>query len=129
MLDLLGGGVDLLLTLLATTTQAEHEVKGRLLLDVVVGQGAAILQLLTSKDQALLVRGDTLLVCGVVVSLDVLSVCRGSRFVPTLDLGLDVVNGVGRLHLEGDSLPRQGLDEDLHLDEGLAGSVSWDAQF
>ena len=32
-----------------------------------------------------------------------------------LNLGLDVVNGVGRLHLEGDRLPREGLDEDLHL--------------
>lgn len=37
----------------------------------------------------------------------------------TLDLGLDIVNGVGRLHLKGDSLTRKGLDEDLHLDEGL----------
>ena len=32
-----------------------------------------------------------------------------------LDLGLDVVDGVGRLHLKGDSLAREGLDEDLHL--------------
>jgi hypothetical protein len=32
-----------------------------------------------------------------------------------LDLGLDIVDGVGRLHLEGDSLAREGLDEDLHL--------------
>ena len=39
--------------------------------------------------------------------------------VLTLDLGLDIVNGVGRLHLKGDSLTRKGLDEDLHLDEGL----------
>ena len=31
-----------------------------------------------------------------------------------LNLGLDVVNGVGRLDLEGDSLASQGLDEDLH---------------
>ena len=31
-----------------------------------------------------------------------------------LDFGLDVVDGVGGLHLEGDSLPREGLDEDLH---------------
>jgi hypothetical protein len=37
----------------------------------------------------------------------------------TLDLGLDIVDGVGRLHLEGDSLTRKGFDEDLHLDEGL----------
>jgi hypothetical protein len=33
-------------------------VQRGLLLDVVVGQGAAILQLLAGKDQALLVRGD-----------------------------------------------------------------------
>jgi hypothetical protein len=66
VLDLLGGGVDLLLALLTTTTQAEDEVKGRLLLDVVVRKSAAILELLTSEDQALLVRGNTLLVwCGV----------------------------------------------------------------
>lgn len=63
MLDLLGGGVDLLLALLTTTTQAQHEVQGRLLLDVVVRKSAAVLQLLTSEDQTLLVRGDSLLVC------------------------------------------------------------------
>ena len=66
------------------------------LLDVVVGKGAAILELLAGEDQALLVRGNALLV---------------------LDLGLDVVDGVGRLHLKGDGLPRKGLDEDLHLHE------------
>jgi hypothetical protein len=32
----------------------------------------------------------------------------------TLDLALDIVDCVGRLHLKGDSLPCQGLDEDLH---------------
>lgn len=130
VLDLLGGGVDLLLALLTTTTQAEDEVKGRLLLDVVIRKSAAILELLAGEDQALLVRGNTLLVwCGV-------SLCRffcnffprashlcdrGSRIsvVLTLDLGLDIVNGVGGLHLKGDSLTRKGLDEDLHLDEGL----------
>jgi hypothetical protein len=93
VLDLLGGGVDLLLPLLATTTEAEHQVEGALLLDVVVGEGPAVLELLAGEDQPLLVRGNSLLV---------------------LDLGLDIVDGVGRLHLEGDSLPREGLDEDLH---------------
>jgi hypothetical protein len=38
----------------------------------------------------------------------------------TLDLGLDIVDGIGRLHLEGDSLTCEGLDKDLHL-EGLEG--------
>ena len=68
---------------LHTTTEAEDKVKGGLLLDVVVGQGAAILELLASKDQALLVWGNALLV---------------------LDLGLDIVDCVGRLNLEGDRL-------------------------
>lgn len=63
VLDLLGGGVDLLLALLTTTTQAEHQVEGGLLLDVVVRKSTAVLELLTSEDQTLLVRGDTLLVC------------------------------------------------------------------
>lgn len=66
VLDLLGGGVDLLFALLATTTQAEHEVKGGLLLDVVVRKGTAVLKLLASEDQALLVRGNSLLVYAVV---------------------------------------------------------------
>lgn len=94
VLDLLGGGVNLLLALLGTTTQAQHQVEGALLLDVVVAQGAAILELLAGEDQSLLIRGDALLI---------------------LDLGLDIVDGVGRLHLKGDRLPREGLDENLHL--------------
>ena len=60
MLDLLGGGVDLLFALLATTTQAEHEVKGRLLLDVVVRKSAAVLELFASEDEALLVGGNAM---------------------------------------------------------------------
>ena len=31
-----------------------------------------------------------------------------------LNLGLHVLNGVGGLDLEGDGLPGEGLDEDLH---------------
>jgi len=58
-------------------------VKGGLLLNVVVGQGAAILKLLSSEDQTLLVRGNSLLV---------------------LDLALDIVNGIGRLDLKSDGL-------------------------
>ena len=59
VLDLLWGGVVLLLTLLATTPQAKHKVKGRLLLDVVVGEGAAVFKLFPGKDQTLLIRWDT----------------------------------------------------------------------
>merc|ERR1711875_168889 len=85
VLVLLGGGVVLLLPLLGATTQTQHEVQGRLLLDVVVAQRATVLQLLASKDQALLVRRDALLV---------------------LDLGLDILDGVGGLDLERDGLTR-----------------------
>jgi hypothetical protein len=45
-------------TSLAATAQAQHQVECGLLLNVVVCQGAAILQLLAGKDQALLVWGD-----------------------------------------------------------------------
>jgi hypothetical protein len=31
-----------------------------------------------------------------------------------LDLGLDILDGVRGLHLQGDGLPRQGLHKDLH---------------
>jgi hypothetical protein len=78
---------------LHTTTETEHQVQRRLLLDVVVRKCAAILQLLTSEDKTLLVRRDTLLV---------------------LNLRLHVVDSVRRLNLERDGLASQGLDENLH---------------
>ena len=52
-------GVGLFLTLLSTTTETQHQVEGRLLLDVVVAEGAAVLELLAGEDQALLVGWDT----------------------------------------------------------------------
>lgn len=50
--------VSLLLALLGTTTETKHEVESRLLLDVIVGEGTAVLELLAGEDQALLVGGD-----------------------------------------------------------------------
>ena len=91
-LDLLGLGVGLLLSLLTTTAQTEHQVESGLLLDVVVREGAAVLQLLAGKDQTLLVRWDALLV---------------------LNLLLDIVNGVGGLHIKSDGLARERLHENL----------------
>jgi hypothetical protein len=49
-------------SLLSTAAEAKHKVQGRLFLDVVVGECAAVLELLAGKDEALLVRGDALLV-------------------------------------------------------------------
>jgi hypothetical protein len=44
---------------LEATAQAQHQVEGRLFLDVVVRQSAAVLELFAGEDQALLVRRDT----------------------------------------------------------------------
>jgi hypothetical protein len=87
------GGESLERGLNETAAETEDQVESRLLLNIVVRESAAILELLASEDQALLVRGDALLV---------------------LDLGLDIVNRVRGLDLEGDGLAREGLDEDLH---------------
>ena len=78
---------------LLAAAKSEDKVKGGFLLDVVVGQGATVFQLLTSKDKTLLVRRDTFLI---------------------LDLGLDIVDGIRGLNLEGDGLSGESLDEDLH---------------
>ena len=78
---------------LHTATKTEDKVKGRLLLDVVVGESTAVLKLLSSEDETLLVRGNTLLV---------------------LNLALDGLDRVGGLDFKGDSLSSQGLDKDLH---------------
>jgi len=93
LVAVVGRGEDAERRLNDTTTETEDQVEGRLLLDVVIRKGAAILELLSGEDETLLVWGDTFLV---------------------LDLGLDVVDGVGRLNLEGDRLSREGLYEDLH---------------
>jgi len=86
-LNLLGLGEDLLFPLLSSSTKAKDKMKGGLLLDVVIRKGAAILELLSSKDETLLIRGDSFLV---------------------LDLRLDVVNGVRGLNIEGDGLACDG---------------------
>ena len=78
---------------LHSSTKTKDKMESALLLNVVIGKGSSVLKLLSGEDQALLIRGDTLLI---------------------LDLGLDVVNGIRRLDLEGDSLSSQRLDEDLH---------------
>ena len=46
----------------ATATESEHQMEGGLLLNVVVGKGAAILELLAGEDQTLLIGGNALLV-------------------------------------------------------------------
>merc|ERR1712180_434484 len=78
---------------LHTSPESEDKMESGLLLDVVVGESPSILELLSSKDQPLLVWWNAFLV---------------------LDLSLDVLNAVRGLDLEGDGLAGEGLDEDLH---------------
>ena len=74
------------------------------LLDVVVGEGPAVLQLLSGEDKTLLVGGDALLV---------------------LNLGLHIVDRVRGLDLKGDGLARQGLDEAIRYPSVFRGSEGW----
>ena len=71
------------------------QVKSRLLLDVVIAQGASILKELPSIVETLLIRGD-----GVIIL--------------HLYLSLDIINGIRRLDIKCDGLTSQSLDEDLH---------------
>ena len=80
---------------LHTTTEAENQMEGRLLLDVVVAESTSVFELLASEDETLLVRWDTFLV---------------------LDLGLHIVNSVGWLNLKCDGLASQSLNKNLHVD-------------
>lgn len=86
-----------------TTTQTEHQVQSGLLLDVVVGKSASILQLLAGKDQTLLIWWDSLFV---------------------LDLSLDILDGVRGLDLQGDGLAGESFHEDLHF-ENVAASARY----
>merc|ERR1719169_178918 len=93
VMGLLGLGIDLLLSLLGTTSQSQNEMKGGLLLNVVISKSSAIFKLLTSEDKALLIRRNSFLI---------------------LNLSLDVVNGIRWFDLQGDGLSRKRLHEDLH---------------
>ena len=68
-------------------------MEGGLLLDVVVGEGSSILELLSGEDESLLIWWDSLLV---------------------LDLGLNVLDSISWLDIKSDGLSSEGLDEDLH---------------
>jgi len=78
---------------LHTTSKSQDEMKCGFFLDVVVGEGSTILELLTGKDKSLLVGRNAFLI---------------------LNLSFDIFNGVCWLNVEGDGLTSQSLDEDLH---------------
>ena len=78
---------------LHSTAESQDQVDGGLLLDVVVAQGARLVELLAREDQALLVVGDALLV---------------------LDLLLQRLDRVSVLHFDGHRLSAESLNENLH---------------
>jgi hypothetical protein len=89
-------------------------VESRLLLDVVVAECTSILELFTSEDEPLLVGRDPAYRMHIRFPFIPSSKVLNAPFL-ILDFCLDIVDGIGRLHLEGDGLPCKGLDEDLHL--------------
>ena len=71
---------------LHTTSKSEHQVESGFLLNVVVREGSAVFELLSSEDESLLIRWDTFLV---------------------LDLGLDIFDGVRSFDVKSDGLAGQ----------------------
>jgi hypothetical protein len=74
-------------------------MKSTFLLNVVIAEGATVLELLSCKYQSLLIGGNSLLV---------------------LDFRLDVVNGIRGLDIEGDGLASKGLYKDLQREKGVS---------
>ena len=79
-------------------------MESRLFLDLVVRESAAVLELHAREDQALRIRRSAILV---------------------LNFLLYVFNRIARLHIKGDGLARQSLDENLHAlsGEGFLGRL------
>lgn len=76
------------------SSESEDEVNCAFFLDVIVCEGSGVVELLSCEDESLLVGRDAF---------------------SGVNLGLDALDGVGGLGLQGDRLSRQCLDEELHL--------------
>ena len=74
-------------------SQSKHKKKCSFLLDVVVYQSSSIVELLTSKYQALLIRRNALSI---------------------LQLLLDNCNGIAGVYVESDGIALKCANEDLH---------------
>ena len=79
---------------LQATPQAKHQEQRGLLLNIVITQSTPVVELLAGEDEALLVGRHALLV---------------------VNLLLDVLDSVTRVHVEGDGAAHESLDEDLHV--------------
>ena len=74
------------------TSKPEDQMECAFSIDVIIGEGAPIIKLNTSKDESLLVRGNTFLV---------------------LNDSLELLNSVVSRDIASDCLPCQGLDINL----------------
>ena len=86
-------------------------MEGGLFLNVVIGEGAAVFELLAGKDESLLIWGDTFLV---------------------LNFGFDVLNAVAGLDIKSNRLTGQGLNENLHIylsNNNSSHSLSFNTRF
>jgi hypothetical protein len=105
-------------------TETEHQVQSRLLLDVVVGQSAAVLELLAGEDQALLVRGNALLVLDLALDI-VCGACQPQIPIPSLPCPIESsrTDGVARLYFQSDRLARESLVHVVSV--GMRSIVRW----
>jgi hypothetical protein len=78
---------------LHTTGDKEDEGESGFLLDIVVGEGAAVLELLSGKDETLLIERDSFLV---------------------LNFGFDVIDRMRRLDFQDNGFAGESFDKDLH---------------
>ena len=72
-------------------------------MDVIVREGSAVLELISSENKSLLIWWDSLFL---------------------LDLGLTILDGVSWLDVKGDGLSSQGLDKNLHTSPKSENQVS-----
>ena len=86
--------------------KAKDKVKGRLLLDVVIQESLTIFKLLVKMRRCW---------SGGMLEM-MISVWHSSEEEDniTLDLGLDIIDGIRGLKLKGDCLSSEGLYENLH---------------
>jgi len=78
---------------LHSSSKSEDQVKSRFFLDIVVGEGSAVFELLSSEDKSLLIWWDTFFV---------------------LDFSFHVFDRVCWLNIKGDGFSSQSLNKDLH---------------
>merc|ERR1719499_2781270 len=86
-------GYEVILKVLLPSSQSEHKVKSRFLLDIVIREGSTILKLLSSENESLLIRRNAFLV---------------------LDFGLHIGDSIRRLHIKSNRLSSKSLNKDLH---------------